>query len=188
MSDPQLARSSGSKRPWIAAGVLLVAAAAAGVYAANLRIQLEDVELRLVDAVTRLQASQDQLETAASELDAFRTNLGLLSAPDGIELKLAGRGSGSRASGRAFVSPGHGLLVAVAGLTPTTADQVYQVWLLGKDKPVSAGVMHADQQGNGTAAFDLPSDAPAPPNALEITLENGGGASAPSGQPLLATQ
>jgi anti-sigma-K factor RskA len=166
--------------------VLLLAAAAAGVYAANLRIQLQDVELRLVDAVTKLQASQEQLDGAANELDAFRTNLGLLGAPDAVEMKLSGRGAAAKASGRLFVSAAHGLLIALTGLPPLTGDQVCQVWLLGKGKPVSAGVMHADQQGNATAAFDLPPDAPSPPMAVQVTVESGGGADAPTGQPVVA--
>jgi hypothetical protein len=167
--------------------VLLLVAAAAGVYAANLRNQLQDVELRLVDAVTKLQASQEQLDGAANELDAFRTNLGLLGAPDAVEMKLSGRGTAAKAGGRVLISAGHGLLIAMTGLPPLTGDQVWQVWLLGKGKPVSAGVMHADQQGNATAAFDLPPDAPAPPAAVQVTAESGGGATAPTGQPVVAT-
>jgi hypothetical protein len=165
----------------------LLVAAAAGVYAANLRNQLQDVELRLVDAVTRLQASQEQLDGAASELDAFRTNLGLLGAPDAVEMKMSGRGTAAKAGGRVFLSSGHGLLIALTGLPPLTGDQVCQVWLLGKGKPVSAGIMHADQQGNATAAFDLPPGAPEPPTAVQVTVESGGGANAPTGQPVVAT-
>jgi hypothetical protein len=177
-----------SKTPWIVAGVLLIIAAAAGVYAANLRIQLQDVELRLIDAVTKLQASQEQLEGAANQLDGFRTNLGLLSAPDVIELKLSGHGAAAKAGGRVFLGVGHGMLVALTGLPATSADQVYQVWLVGKGKPVSAGVMHADLQGNATAAFDLPSDAPMPPSGVQITQESGAGSPAPSGEPVLAAR
>jgi len=185
--DHKIAKSPNSRAPWIIAGVLLVIAAAAGVYAANLRIQLQDIELRLIDAVTKLQASQEQLDGTANQLDAFRTNLGLLSAPDAVEMKLSGRGQAAKASGRVFVSGGHGMLVALTGLPATAPDQVYQVWLVGKGKPVSAGVMHADPQGNATAAFDLPPDAPAPPTCVQITLESSGGAATPAAQPVLAT-
>src|SRR6476620_6273120 len=84
---------------WIAAGVLLVVAATAGVYAANLRNQLEDIELRLVDAVNRLQNSEQRLGDASAELAAIHSGLGLLSAPDVQILKLTAKRSAPGASG-----------------------------------------------------------------------------------------
>ena len=150
--DPAV--STPTKLPWIAAGVLLVAAAAAGVYAANLRIQLQDVELRLVDAVTKLQDSQDRLVGAANQLDAFRSNLGLGFGTAGTrELTLAGRAAAAKASGRAFVGP-TGLLLSVTGLPPLGANRGYQVWLRGSGAVERQHAMQADAQGNATAAFE----------------------------------
>src|SRR5215212_412572 len=115
---------------WISAGILLVVAAVAGVYAANLQIQLNDVELRLVDAVTQLQVSQERLVGAATESDAIRTNLALLSAPDAVDLKLAGKGPAPEATGRVFISRSKGLLFSASKLSPLPDDRAYQLWLL----------------------------------------------------------
>src|SRR5580765_3039738 len=101
---------------WIAAGVLLVVAATAGVYAANLRNQLEDIELRLVDAVNQLQVSQQRLGDASTELAAMHSSLALLSAPDVQTLTLTGKGRAQEASGRVFLSRTKGLLFSAAKL------------------------------------------------------------------------
>jgi anti-sigma-K factor RskA len=185
-SNPHAATSSRSaKVGWIAAAVLLVAAAGAGVYAANLRLQLQDVELRLVDAVTKLQDSQERLVGAAGQLDAFRTNLGLIGASGVNEVKLSARGNSSKAGGRAFVGD-KGMLISASGLPPMGDDRAYQVWLLGKGAPVNAGSMHPDPQGNATAAFDVPADAPAPVTGIQLTAEPAEGSSKPTGPIVLA--
>jgi hypothetical protein len=171
---------------WIVAAVLLIAAAAAGVYAANLRLQLQDVELRLVDAVNKLEESEQRLVGAATQLSSMRTNLALLSAPDTIELTLVGKATPG-ASGRVFLSKAHGLLIAVTGLTPLAEERSYQIWMLGKSAPVNAGMLQPDAQGNATAAFDLPSDATLPPSGLQLTDEPPEGATRPTGAIALAT-
>src|SRR5205085_2767212 len=61
MSETLTPRSRAFWAGWISAGLFLLVAAGAGVYAANLRNQYDDVTLRLVDAVTKLQLSQQQL-------------------------------------------------------------------------------------------------------------------------------
>jgi hypothetical protein len=163
---------------WIAAGVLLLIAAAAGVYAANLHNQLEDVELRLVDAVTKLTGATDQLSQADADVTAINNNLSVLSAADAVDFKLAGRASASDARARVFVSKSRGVLVSVTKLPQLGAGRVYQVWLLTGKSPVSAGIIRVDAQGDATAGFDVPADA-ATPTGAEITVEAAGGSDAP---------
>ena len=172
---------------WISAAVLLVIAALAGVYAANLRLQLEDVELRLVDAVTKLQVSEERLVGAATESNAIRANLALLTAPDVIDLKLAGKGQAAQATGRVFSSRTHGLLFAATNLPPLPDDRTYQLWFLTRGAPVSAGVVRPDPQGNATAAFDAVTDAPASPAGFTVSVEPDGGVPAPTGAVVLST-
>jgi hypothetical protein len=171
---------------WISAAVLLVVAAVAAVYAANLRIQLEDVELRLVDAVTKLQLSEERLVGAAQESTAIRANLALLSAPDVVDLKLAGKGTATEASGRVFVSRTKGLLFSAIKLPALADGRTYQVWWLSHAAPASVGVVQPTTDGNVTAVFDPLADAE-PPSGFSVTVEPEAGSKAPTGSVVLAT-
>jgi hypothetical protein len=145
---------------WIAAGVLLLVAAVAGVYAANLRNQFEDVQLRLVDAVTKLEVSESARAEAASELGAMQTNLALLGAPDTQVFKLAGKGTAAEASGRAFFSKTKGLLFSALKLPPLSDGSIYQLWFVTRSGPASAGLARPSADGSVTAAYDPTTDAP----------------------------
>lgn len=186
MSDSQ-PRSRAAVAGWIAAAVFFVGGAIAVVFASNLRNQLNDVELRLIDAVTKMQMLQDQLVAAAGQSDAMKGSLSILSAPDVMDARLAGRGSAPDASARVFVSPTKGLLLSAARLPPTLPGRNYQLWWQGAKGPVSVGVFGAGQDGSATAAFDLPTDLPSG-TAFTITDENEGGAEAPSSTVVAATR
>jgi hypothetical protein len=169
---------------WIAAGVLLVVAATAGVYTANLRNQLEDVELRLVDAVNRLQVSEQRLGDASTQLAAIHSSLALLSAPDTQTLKLTGKGRASEASGRAFVSRTKGLLFSAAKLPLLAEGSTYQLWMLTRAAPVSAGQVRPAPDGSVTAAFDPLTDTP-DVTGFAVTVEPEDGSPKPTGDFLL---
>lgn len=172
---------------WIAAAAMLLVASGAGIYASNLKLQLEDVELRLVDAVMKLQASQMQVANASAEVTAVRTNLALLSAPDVQDLKLSGKAPAANATGRAFISRTRGLLFAASNLPQLPGDRTYQLWFLTRGAPVSAGIVKPDPQGNVTAAFDAVPDAPVP-TGFAVSVEPDGGVPAPTGAIYLVTQ
>lgn len=172
---------------WISAAAMLIVAAGAGIYAANLKLQLNDVELRLVDAVMKLQASEMQVANASAEVTAVRTNLALLSAPDVQDLKLSGKAPAAEATGRAFVSRTRGLLFAASNLPQLPGDRTYQLWFLTRGAPVSAGIVKPDPQGNVTAAFDALPDAPVP-TGFAVSVEPDGGVPAPTGAIYLVTQ
>ena len=172
---------------WIAAAASLLVAAGAGIYASNLKLQLDDVELRLVDAVMKLQASEQRVAGAAAEVTAVRANLALLSAPDILDLKLAGKAPAADATGRAFISRSRGLLFAAAKLPQLPDDRTYQLWFLTRGAPVSAGIVRPDAQGNITAAFDALPDAPLP-TGFAVSVEPEGGVPAPTGAIYLVTQ
>jgi hypothetical protein len=165
---------------WITAAVLLLVAAGAGVYAANAHNQLEDVKLRLVDAVLKLQLAEERVTNATAASDAMRENLALIAAPDAVETVLKGAGPAPDAMARVFSSPSRGLLIAATNLPAIPDDQTYQLWLMTRGAPVSAGLVRPDQQGNVTAAFDPVANAPQP-TGLAISLEQAGGAEKPSG-------
>ena len=187
MAD-RIARTPAFWIGWISAAILLVIAALAGVYAANLRLQLEDVELRLVDAVTRLQMSEERLVGAATESNAIRANLALLTAPDVVDFKLTGTGQAPQASGRVFASRTHGLLFAASNLPPLPEGRTYQLWFVTGGASVSAGIVRPDPQGNATAAFDAATDAPASPAGFSVSIEPDGGVAAPTGAIVLSSR
>ena len=172
---------------WLSAAAMALLAAGAGVYAANLKLQLDDVELRLIDAVVKLQASEERVAAASAQVTAVRASLALVTAPDMLDLRLAGQRPSPRASGRAFHSRSRGLLFAASDLPPLPPDRVYQVWLLTRGAPVSAGLFRPDAQGSVTAAFDPIPDAPVPVG-FAVSLEPEGGVPAPTGAIYLATQ
>ena len=172
---------------WLTAAALLLIAAGAGVYAANLRNQLTDVELRLVDAVMKLQLSEERVANASAESNAIRANLALLTAPDTVEMSLRGAAPAPNAAGRAFISRSRGLLFAASKLPPLPQDRTYQLWFLTRGAPVSAGIVRPDPQGNVTAAFDPPDNAPAA-TGFAVSIEPEGGVPAPTGAIYLATQ
>ena len=172
---------------WLTAAAMALVAAGAGVYAANLKRQLDDVQLRLVDAVVKLQASEERVAAASAQVTAVRASLALVTAPDMLDLRLAGQRPSPQASGRAFHSRSRGLLFAANDLPPLPPDRVYQVWLLTRGAPVSAGLFRPDEQGNVTAAFNPIPNAPVPVG-FAVSLEPDGGVPAPTGAIYLATQ
>ena len=187
LSEQRTPHSTAFWAGWISAAAMLVVAAGAGIYASNLKLQLDDVELRLVDAVMKLQASEMQVARASAEVTAVRTNLALLSAPDVQDLKLSGKAPAADATGRAFISRTRGLLFAASNLPQLPGDRTYQLWFLTRGAPVSAGIVKPDPQGNVTAAFDALPNAPVP-TGFAVSVEPEGGVPAPTGAIYLVTQ
>lgn len=177
--------ASSGRTPWLVAGVLLLVAVGAAVYAANLRNQLQDVELRLVDAVMKIQVSEQQVAVSQAQVNAVRSNLTLMTSADAIELKLTGKGPAADAAGRVFISRTRGVLFAASKMPPLPADKTFQLWYLTKGAPVSAGLVRSDEQGNVTAAFDVPADLTAP-TGFAVTMEAEAGATSPT-EPMLLT-
>lgn len=172
---------------WIAAGVLLLAAAAAGVYAANLRNQYQDVELRLIDAVTKLQLSEQQRADVTSALGGYRTNLALLGASDVRIVPLSGNGVAAETTGRIFVSPSKGILFAAAKLPPLAEGSVYQLWMLTRNGPASIGLARPMDDGNLTAAYDPPTGSDAA-TGFAMSVEPESGSTKPTSPFLLASK
>ncbi len=187
MADSPTPKSRAFWAGWITAAVSLLIAAVAGVYAANMKQQLDDVELRLVDAVMKLQVADQQVTAAATQATAVRSNLALLSASDVMDVKLSGKGPATDATGRVFVSRSRGLLFSATKLPQVPEDRTYQLWFTSKTGAVSAGVVRPDADGNVTAAFDVPAEAGAP-TGFTLTVEADGGATAPTGAVYLASK
>jgi anti-sigma-K factor RskA len=171
---------------WLAAAASLAVAVGYGLHAADLESRLHDTELRLSAAIARLDESEQRLQASQREATSVRQTLALLTASDGVELRLAGQAPARQASARAFLSRSRGVLFAATNLPQIPADRTYQVWYLTSGAPVSAGLFKPDTQGAATATFD----APAVPAfaGMAVSLEPDGGVQAPTGAIYLATE
>ncbi|MFN7984679.1 MAG: anti-sigma factor [Vicinamibacterales bacterium] len=127
------------------------------------------------------------MTAAATQASAVRANLALLSAPDAQDFTLTGKGPSADALGRVFMGKSHGLLFSASKLPQIAEAQTYQLWLLTKAAPVSAGVVRPDADGNITAAFDMPADAAAPAG-FALSIGPDGGSTAPTGALYLSTR
>ncbi len=165
---------------WISAAVFLVVAALAGVYAANARNQVEELEGRLVGVVGNLQMSEMNVKDAVERADAIQANLSLISLPDVAEFSLRGSSTVPNARGRVFSSRARGILFSATGLPMLPPNQAYQLWLKTKAAPVNVGVVNAGPDGSVTAGFD-PVDGTPDAAGFMVTVESRDGADAPSG-------
>lgn len=171
---------------WISAAVCLLIAAVAGVYVANARNQVEDVELRLIDAVTKLQLSEMTAKDAIARADAIQANLSLISLPEVAEYSLKGADAAPSARGRVFASRARGILFSATGLAQLPPNQQYQLWLKTSKAPMAVGVVNAGPDGSVTAGFD-PVDGTPEATGFMLTVEPEGGADAPGGTVVLGS-
>ncbi len=100
---------------------------------------------------------------------------GFQGGPEGQTVALAGQASGTVlvANDRSYVR------VMVTGLPPLEPDRVYQLWLLGRDAPISAGTFAGS--GDGSGRLEINGLAWSPEyTGIAITIEPVGGNPAPT--------
>lgn len=97
--------------------------------------------------------------------------------PAGQVVTLSGQPSGS---GTVLVANDHSYVrLTISGLPQPAPGQVYQLWLLGRSAPISAGTFSAKPDGSGT--FEINGLAWSPEyNGIAITIEPIGGNPAPT--------
>jgi anti-sigma-K factor RskA len=89
-------------------------------------------------------------------------------------------GAAPGASGRAFWSPAQGLVVAFENLPATSADRVYQLWVIPPGgAPISAALLDLQPDGRALALGAQGSAARA--GVVAVTLEPVGGVPTPTG-------
>ena len=182
-------RSSGrtwlDPRVWLPAAALVALAAGTAIYAARLQNRLGELESGLAEATSRAAAAQRAVIDAQRVADEAQFAMAVLAAPDLARIDLAGQPAAPRASARALWSRRRGMVFAASDLPPLPAGRVYQVWVITAAGPISAGLLEPDPSGAGLRMFNTPPDIP-PPTAVAVTLEQAGGAPAPTVMPLLA--
>jgi anti-sigma factor RsiW len=120
----------------------------------------------------------DELDDTRAALDRQEQAAAVLADPDARTVALA---SGS---GRLVVDPDGAAVLVVDGLEPAPSDRTYQAWIVDSGTPVSAGVFPA-----GGDATVVPLEGDLPDGAVvAVTVEQAGGAEAPTTQPVVASQ
>lgn len=115
---------------------------------------------------------------SATEATARHTER-ILAAADVKQVDLAGQDVAPGASGRAFWSRSNGVVFTATGLPALPRGKVYQLWVVTKTAPLSAGLLTPDGTGRVAAVTDMPPGVE--PVAVAVTIEPEGGVPSPTG-------
>ena len=164
--------------------VCLTIAGGLGWYAAqnvnearNLRAQLDDAMLRVRVAALDAASSRQLAEEMRGRADA-------LAALDVTSVELIGQPGADNAFGRAFISMSRGVVITALNMPALPPGQVYQVWLVMPEDPVSVGVARVDASGRLFESLGPTPDI-SELLAVAVTREPEGGVEMPSGNVLL---
>ncbi len=176
------ARSAAAHNRYLPASWLLLAASLAavalGLYAWTLQSRLRETDAALRSTQTELAALETQLTQLQRTADEAARMAEVLFAPDVVLVNLAGQAAAPRATGRALYSTSRGLVFTASNLPPLPAGRVYQLWVVTKAAPLSAGLMRPDNAGRLRSVTQT---AASQPTAIALTIEPEGGVPAPTG-------
>lgn len=129
-------------------------------------------------ASTREQASQ---QVAAAQRTATQAQVvgTVMAAPDLVRYWLTGLGE-SRAYAHVLISRSRGVVFSASLLQAPGSGKTYQLWLLTRGGPVSAGVLTPDGQGRVTLVSESALILPGRLTGALVTREPNGGSVAPS--------
>lgn len=177
---------------WLAAAAALVLASGLGLWALQLRTQLDAMNARVARAeadVVEMRRTFDQSQAETRILQAqtrtLQSHTNVMFAADMRRVDLAGQPAAPGSTARAFMSRNRGLAFAASQLPALPSGKVYQLWVIPQGQaPVDAGVLNVDAGGNASTFFEMPPGLP-PPQVLAVTIEPAGGVPAPTGDKVL---
>jgi hypothetical protein len=188
---PLAGRSDRSSRllSALVAGLFLVALGLGG-YTFQLRDRLGRVDARTIEADQRLRAAEQLVDAVQKSADVRVDELQqatlraervaeILAAPDLQRLELAGLPRSGGAYAQVLWSRSRGLVASASRLPAPSQGQVYQLWVLTSDQPVSAGLLRLDESGRGSLLIGEPLTFPRRTGVV-VTLEPAGGSTSPS--------
>lgn len=168
--------------PWAPLwGVLAVASFAMAVFAASF------FRGRERDLAQQLATAREQLRTQTLEFTKFTEAFAIINRPDTVVIPFGQTGSPAP-GGKVFVNPSKGVLLVASNLPAPPSGKVYEMWLLPRrGMPVAAGLF---QPAMDETALHLKRGPVAigATAAVALTLENSGGASEPTSQPLITAR
>lgn len=178
----------------VLAGTAALAAIVLFVWAVSLNQQVNQLQDQvadltsdtnvLVENMAALEADNDQLrvrnEALQQQLQAQADILASYQAPGATTLALGDlTGQNPAAAATLTVAPEGGAATFVASnLPPLSADQVYQLWIIRGDLPLSAGIFSVDE--NGRVTFPVDATLAAAYDAVGVSIEPAGGSETPT--------
>jgi anti-sigma-K factor RskA len=165
---------------WLPLAASIVVTAGLAVYAWLLHDRIALLETRVENAERRAMIAERATIEVRRVADDAQAAMAVLSAPDLVRVDLGGQKPAPQATGRALWSRNRGMVFLSNGLPSVPTGRVYQVWVLVKGAPISAGLLPTDAAGRGTAFFQTPADIPAP-TGVAVSLEPEGGVPQPTG-------
>jgi anti-sigma-K factor RskA len=170
--------SSSAIVPWMIAAASIALVAATGFYSLMQRQQT-------ADALAAKAAADARVASMQRQLDGLTERIAVLSAPDAIQIKLAGQPDAPKASASVVMSPTKGMVLTAVNLPQLAAGKIYQLWVVTKQAPVSIGTFEVAADGSVTGTMPLTPGASTDPVAIAVTIEPAGGVPAPTGPKVL---
>lgn len=141
------------------------------------RLHYQDLAAAVGDEITTLRAENEALR---QQLENQNEMLAAYQQPGTLTVAI-GDASGSHpdAVGTLTIDPATATAVFVAHhLDQLNESQVYQLWLIRGDMPVSAGIFHVDETGQGV--LPVATAVPGSFDAIGVTVEPAGGSQVPT--------
>ena len=165
----------------LATAASLALAGGLSLYTWQLRGRITTLEDELRDTRARANAADQRMANAVRTADGALSTVAVLTAPDVARVDLAGQAAAPRASARAFWSRSRGMVFTASNLPPLPAGKTYQLWVVTRQGPLSAGLLTPDAQGSANETIKTPTDIPQPV-AMAVTIEPLGGSPGPTGE------
>ncbi|GJM41972.1 MAG: hypothetical protein DHS20C20_22540 [Ardenticatenaceae bacterium] len=176
------------------AGTAVLAAIILFLWANSLSQQLDDLKVQVADLTNDSGAIAEELDTLQSDNDELRVRneqllqelqaqndiLASYQAPGTSTLAISDNtGEHPEARATLTVSAESGSATFVADhLQQLSADQVYQLWIIRGDEPLSAGTFEVDE--NGRVVLDIDPILAATYDAVGVSIEPTGGSDQPT--------
>ncbi|HTB19516.1 MAG TPA: anti-sigma factor [Bryobacteraceae bacterium] len=127
---------------------------------------------------------REEMRSETLQLTRLTEAFAILSGPRTTEVSFGGA-QPRPPQGKVFVNATRGVLLIASNLPRTSADKIYEMWLIPKGaKPIPAGLFQSQDDGSAMhirpGALDLASTA-----AVAVTVENQAGADQPTTTPLI---
>ncbi len=170
--------STSSIVPWMVAAASLALVAASGFYGLMQRQQTATALAGKVAADARVLSLQRQI-------NGLSERIAVLSAPDAVQIKLAGQPDAPGATASVVMSPTKGMVLTALNLPQLAAGKIYQLWVVTKSAPVSIGTFAVAADGSVTGTMPITAAATLDPVAVAVTIEPAGGVPSPTGPKVL---
>lgn len=169
---------NGAIVPWMIAAASIALVAATGFYAMMQRQQV-------VDALNGKAAADARVSSMQRQILGLSERIAVLSAPDAVQIKLAGQPDAPRATASVVMSPTKGMVLTALNLPQLAVGKIYQLWVVTKTAPVSIGTFEVAADGSVTGTMPLTPGASTDPVAVAVTIEPSGGVPSPTGPKVL---